>query len=47
MKTGMFLCNNVNFKHKSAKHVCFHVLSSFIAYFYPHYIMMVKGLIVH
>ena len=32
------------FKHESTKHACFHVDFSFNAYFYPHYIIVVKGL---
>ena len=40
MKTCMFiLCF-----HESTKHACFHVNFPFIAYFYPHYVIMVKGL---
>ena len=35
----------VHFKHESTKHACFHVNFPFSAYCYPHYIIMVKGLL--
>ena len=34
MKTCMFLCFHVNFKHESTKTCMFHVFSSFSAYFH-------------
>ena len=42
MKTCMFLCFHVNFKHESTK-TCMFMCSPFSAYFYPNYIIMVKG----
>ena len=40
-----FLCFHVNFKHKSTKTCTFPCKFSFSAYFYSHYIIMVKGLL--
>ena len=36
----MFLCFHVILNMKAQKRVCFHVFS---VYFYPHYILMVRG----
>ena len=35
MKTCMFLCFHVKFKHENTKQACFHVNVSFSAYSYP------------
>ena len=45
MKTCMFLCCHVNFKHETQKHACFHENFPSSTYFYPHYIIMVKGVL--
>ena len=43
-KTCMFVCFYVYFQHESTIIYMFHVNFPFSAYFYPHYIIMVKGL---
>ena len=46
MKTSMFLCFHVNFRHEAQKHACFHVkIFHLVLPFIPHYIIMVKGLL--
>ena len=35
IKTCMFLCFHVNYKHEAQEHACFHVKLPVIAYFYP------------
>ena len=44
MQKCMLLCFHVNFKYESTRTCMFHVKFLFSAYFYPHYIIMVKGL---
>ena len=44
-KTCMFLCFHVKFYMKVQEHACFYVNFPFSAYFYPHYIIVVKVLL--
>ena len=43
--TCMFLCLHYKIYMKAQKHACFHVFSPFSACLSPHYIIMVKGLL--
>ena len=45
MKVGMFLCFHVNFKHESTKTCMIPCKFPFSAYFSPHYLITVKGLL--